>query len=299
MVLALGIAGVAIVELFRPGGSITATQSKSTGAPVSESFTPPTSVTLTSPTGATPSASTTPTGEAALGGNPILQTGGMAKQNCNPVGWPSSAQAAEAFYASGLSCLEIGWQPLFFRANLDFETPDVLVPTGTTTSTPCGKEDTSGAGNEAFYCPTNQTLYMPLNGMSAERYGSQSIIYLSAFAHEFGHHVQEITGILQENYREQRKAGGYDSVAGLELNRRMELQAQCFSGLFISSVVDSGGAFAGGDFEAAREDAYRGDHPGTRHDHGSPEHGQIWWARGSQDQIALCNTWTAPAAEVS
>lgn len=76
--------------------------------------------------------------------------------------------------------------------------------------------------------------------------------YLSVFSHEFGHHVQEVTGILDEANRRERRVGR-DSPAGLESSRRTELQAQCFAGMFIDFIVDSRGPYTRSDFDATRE----------------------------------------------
>lgn len=70
--------------------------------------------------------------------------------------------------------------------------------------------------------------------MSPNRYGNHDGFYLAVYAHEYGHHVQELSGISSEEWN-QRVAAGVDSPVGLELSRRSELQAQCFSGMFLGS----------------------------------------------------------------
>jgi predicted metalloprotease len=119
-----------------------------------------------------------------------------------------------------------------------------------------------------------------------------SIVYLSLFSHEFGHHVQTLSGSLQEAWR-QRRAAGSDSPAGLEWSRRMELQSECFSGLFIGAVVDSGGPFTASDIGNVLQ-AWIGDPT-----HGTNANIDAWFNRGVQNQIALCNTWIASSAEVA
>jgi predicted metalloprotease len=306
MAVVLGVIGVAIVkpEIFRTSGTTTsAPTAKSTAASTSESRTTTTRSTrtttarTTTSTSTTPSVQPTPTGEVALGGNPILQVvGGMSKQICSPPGSPSDEAASKAFYNAALPCLERGWQPMVQRAELKYDNPALLVPTGITTSTPCGSVDTSPSSRiAAFYCSTNQTMYMPL----ASDTGNTPIESLTVFAHEFGHHIQELTGTLEEGHRSERRAGS-DTPAGLEISRRTELQAQCFSGQFIEAIVDSGGPFTRADYDAIRElEGRRGDRPGEQRTHGTPQSSQFWWTRGSQSQISLCNTWLAPSGEVA
>lgn len=213
----------------------------------------------------------------------------MLKQVCSPPGWPSDAAAGEAFYAGALPCLERAWQPLLGRVSMVYDTPIVMVPTGTTISTPCGI--TSAGDVAAFYCSGNRTIYMPLVSIDE---GAQPLIYLSIFAHEFGHHVQELTGTLDESWAREYEAGP-GTPAGLEWSRRLELQAQCFSGMFVESVVDSGGPFTRAQVGPVL-DRYADTGSET---HGNSEHRQSWWTRGGQNQIALCNTWIASSAEVA
>jgi predicted metalloprotease len=307
LVVALGVIGVAIgsPETVRsafapnpvstlPGGGTTASSTKKTTAsPTSGPWIPQPSTTRTTRTTTTPSILPTPTGEQSLSGNPIYQAGGMAQQVCAPPGWPSDGPSGEAFYMAALPCVERAWQPLFERTKLEYDDPTVLVPTGTTSTSPCGTVSTTDAS--AFYCSANQTIYMTIRGITADWTGGDPLDYLSLFAHEFGHHVQHLTGTTKEQNRRERQAGP-KSPAGLELRRRSELQVQCYSGMFIQSIIDSGGPYTRADFDAARtfNFSYR-----SSPTHGtSDNHGQ-WWVRGTGNQIATCHTWSAPSAEVA
>lgn len=301
LAVALGVIGVAIAspETIRsalPGaGTVAPTTTRTTSAAASTTKpTTATTRTTTTRTTTTPSIQPPPTGEQALSGNPILQAGGMAKQVCAPPGRPVDGPAGQAFYSAALPCLERAWQPLFDRARMEFDAPTVLVPTGTTASSPCGTTSTAEAA--AFYCSTNQTIYMPIAGLPDSWTEGRPLNYISVFAHEFGHHVQELTGILDEAHTRERRAGR-DTPAGLELNRRTELQVQCFAGMFVESIVDSGGPFTRPDVDHTRRFEY-----GSGSD--SPTHGTAaniegWWVRGISNQIADCNSWAASSAEVA
>ena len=241
-----------------------------------------------------------PTGTDALGGNPIFAdaTAGFPTQECDPPGFPSDPAAGQQFYDFVVPCLDAAWNPLVTNAGLDLPTPQVLVPSGEVITSPCGTEDLGSTNTAAFYCPSNETLYMPIQGAPPERYGDQPIIYIGLFAHEFGHHVQNRIGTLDAEAEAEQEVGPRTD-AGLELSRRTELQAQCFSGLFVGSLI-GGGRFTADDYQVALRDNRRGDAPGDTRTHGTSDHSQEWWNRGGQDgQIGACNTWVAPSGEVS
>lgn len=300
LVVALGVIGVAIAspESIRsalPGAdTVATTTTRTTSVAASTTRTTTSSAASTTRTTTSPSVQPVPTGEQALSGNPILQAGGMAKQVCGPPGYPNDGPAGEAFYAAALPCVERAWQPLFERARMEYDTPKVMVPAGTVATSPCGTVSTEEAA--AFYCSSNETIYMPIAGLPESWTEGRPLNYLSVFAHEFGHHVQGLTGTLDEGHRRERRTGG-DTPAGLELNRRTELQVQCFAGMFVESIVDTGGPFTRPDIDSVRRFEY-----GSGND--SPTHGTAanvegWWVRGIRNQIADCNTWSASSSEVA
>lgn len=304
VVLVLVAAGVFVVFKQQGESSASGPVSPTSEMPATDqpTFTPSprTRTTSTSPT---PTTLPIPTGPAALGQNRLYANfdAGLPKQPCSPAGWPSDAGSALAFYEGVMPCLEAAWKPVLTGADMGFHGATVLVPTGTVVSNPCGTETVGPGDTPAFYCSTNETLYMPLAGMPAERFGDKAIIYLSMFAHEFGHHVQSLTGTLAEE-GQQSRAAGTESAAGLELSRRLELQAQCFSGMFVGSIVDSGGRFTGSDYQIALDDnSNRGDwNPNAPRDHGSVAHSGAWWDQGyRENKVGQCNTWLSPPEDVS
>lgn len=133
-----------------------------------------------------------------------------------------------------------------------------------------------------------------------DRYGNKPVIYLAVFAHEYGHHVQRVSGIITAQTRIERQYGRM-SDRGLESSRRLELQAQCFSGLLVKSVSDTGGQFTRADYPTAYEDQQRGDRPGDPdRTHGTSAHSQAWWDTGYQtNRLARCNTWSASPTDVA
>ena len=96
---------------------------------------------------------------------------------------------------------------------------------------PCGKFGQRGA--PAYYCSPSKTIYWPLSGDDrSEAYTFARLGYVGLLAHEFGHHLQAVTGMLGEyGQRYARAKGRSDRYL---LSRRLELQAQCFEGVFLT-----------------------------------------------------------------
>jgi predicted metalloprotease len=118
-------------------------------------------------------------------------------------------------------------------------------------------------------------------------------------AHEYGHHVQEDAGILEYGHR---LMAGAATAPRNEVSRRIELQAQCFAGAFLSAERDSL-RMTPLQYQAVLADARaRGDdgQSADQHDHGSGTHYAGWVARGyTQRVLSSCNTWTASPSDVS
>ncbi|BCK52491.1 peptidase [Nocardia wallacei] len=239
------------------------------------------------------------TGIAATDANPLLAEPGspLSPARCGYAPWSTQVDAARKFFESAAGCLEQAWRPVLSAANLSF-TPPKLSVTATTAgiSTPCTGSSSNFA---AFYCGANQTIYMPISQLQTAMFKDHWEIYLSVFAHEYGHHVQAQSGILSEANK-QRRAAGTSSARGLELSRRVELQANCFDGMFLAATA-GGGSLTSTQTGNTREDAYgRGDAAGDMRDHGSAQHMGDWWTTGfEQNRTSQCNTFKAPASQVS
>ncbi|MEV0547919.1 neutral zinc metallopeptidase [Nocardia salmonicida] len=239
------------------------------------------------------------TAPAATGDNPLLtdSDGTLVPASCNYAPWGTQVDRARAFFESAAECLESAWKPLLAENNLPFESPTLSV-TATTDgiTTPCTGSTSNFA---AFYCPANKTIYMPISQLQTEQFRDNWVVYLSVFAHEYGHHVQAQSGILRKANSERVDAGAR-SAKGLELSRRVELQANCFDGMFIASSK-GGGSLTSSQVTVATKDSHgRGDGPGDMRDHGTAEHGGQWFETGlDRNLTAQCNTFTVSASEVN
>ncbi|WP_236795930.1 neutral zinc metallopeptidase [Amycolatopsis sp. GM8] len=290
-----------------PSGSSNAASydTTDTPSPTSSTRTTPSTSTRTSSSRATTSTSSTPSSPAGprqvftLADHPLLTNpnAGLSNAGCNLPGWPSSPAASEAFFTAAAQCLNDRWGQLLTSMNLPFSPPKLEFPAGPSFTTDCGTIDV-GLATASYYCKDH--LYIPYRGLQTDQYGNKPGIYLALFAHEYGHHVQDLVGLMdavwQAIYRD-----GQQSTDGLEMSRRKELQAQCFSGMFLGATANRGGTVTQDVFDAAWNDQEtRGDNTSGSHDHGTNAHYAAWWRKGAQsDRLAQCNTFAAPDADVS
>nr|WP_245633919.1 neutral zinc metallopeptidase [Amycolatopsis jejuensis] len=300
-VLVLGV--VAIVALNR-GSSVSNAGFTPAPGPTSPYELPPnngsasTSSAPTSSPGPTIS-STGPHKILELANHPILQDRNAGLQNmvCTLPPWVSTQDGAEAFFTAASKCLDAVWGPFLTAYHLPFTPPALHFPTGPSFDTECGTIQV-GIATAAYYCENN--LYVPFKGLQTDQYGNNPGVYLALFAHEYGHHVQEVAGIMDAAWQK-IYAAGQNSPEGLEMSRRKELQAQCFSGMFLGAHVDRGGTVTRDMYNKAWNDQEtRGDNTSKSHDHGTNAHYAQWWRAGAKDnRIADCNTFAAPSSAVS
>jgi predicted metalloprotease len=234
-----------------------------------------------------------------LADHPILQdpTAGLQNIVCVLPDWESSEAGVEAFFTAATRCLNQAWSPLLEYYHLPFVPPTLHFPTGTDFQTDCGNI-TVGVATAAYYCDNN--LYVPYHGLQIDQYGNDPGVYLALIAHEYGHHVQEVAGIMDAVWQQIYQHGPVSPI-GLDLSRRKELQAQCFSGMFLGAVVDRGGSITRDMYvKAWRDQDTRGDNTSGSHDHGTNTHYAAWWRIGAEyNRIAKCDTFAAGISEVS
>ena len=238
-------------------------------------------------------------GVAETSTNPLLADPGspLSPARCDYAPWSTQVDAARKFFESAANCLARAWQPALQQAKLTFTAPKLLVSASTAgITTPCSGSSSNFA---AFYCGADQTIYMPISQLQTDMFADHWEVYLSVFAHEYGHHIQALSGILGAANK-QRSQNGLYSGQGLELSRRVELQANCFDGMYFASSA-GGSSLTSIQAQNARKDAYgRGDTGGDMRDHGTTEHAGDWWSTGFDKNVtAQCNTFTAPSGQVS
>ncbi|MEE4199157.1 KPN_02809 family neutral zinc metallopeptidase [Erythrobacter sp.] len=138
----------------------------------------------------------------------------------------SNAYASET--CAALTSLNQTWADVFADQGYEFRQPTLRFATSERFNTACGAAST---GMGPFYCPANETIYIDvgfydeLAQMAGER-GDFARLYV--VAHEFGHHIQTITGISGQI----RSAQSADPSRANQLNVLMELQADCYAGVW-------------------------------------------------------------------
>ena len=203
------------------------------------------------------------------------------------------------FVSFVLDDIQVTWRELFAQSGDEYRDAE-LVLFRESVQTGCGGA-TSAVG--PFYCPPDQTAYLDLGffrelGQRFDAPGDFAQAYV--IAHELGHHVQNLLGINERVTREQQD----DPDEANELSVRLELQADCFAGVWGHSVYNRG-LLEDGDLQEGLEAAAAvGDdriqsqagadvNPETW-THGSSEQRQEWFNRGfDSGDPADCDTFSS------
>ena len=241
----------------------------------------------------------TPHGRAAAMNNPLYKVPKRPGVPCRaPTLNTHSTASMNRFLKKVSDCLDKSWARQFKAAHIPFSPPTRVYWTSSGTS-PCGSYPAPGAA--AFYCSSNHAMYIGLKDVvknSANAPGRYYSVYLSVLAHEYGHHVQSAAGILDYGHLAESRATGESEKN--ETSRRIELQANCFDGVYLNSVGKTL-PMTPLQKKLVRYDAFhRGDRPGYPPDHGSRKHFRGWLVRGMVGgRPAVCNTWTTSSGNVS
>lgn len=184
------------------------------------------------------------------------------------------------------ACLMRAWVDPVHEAGYELYRPTVTV-FSTKMDSSCGDLDP----DNAFYCGTDQQIYLG-TGL-VDEFADTPLVVDMIIAHEFGHLVQGRTGILTATRALQQGAG---STERLEINRRFELQADCFAGLWIRAVTRSMG-WTDTDLRAFADAANSaGDRPDRTGNHGKAQSRERWLSTGLDTvDVGSCNTYLAGA----
>lgn len=205
----------------------------------------------------------------------------------------------ELFASTVLGSNNEMWQKTFSSNNRTYTAPK-LVLFRTATESGCGTA-TSEVG--PHYCPLDKTIYLDETFFEelTNRFGAQGGDVAEAYviAHEVGHHAQNELGIMDEVQAEQESNAGQANALSVQL----ELQADCFAGLWAHSVRDVGVFESDQEIQEAMDAAQAvGDdriqervtgyvNP-ERWTHGSSEQRLAWFNRGYESgSLSSCNTF--------
>jgi len=231
---------------------------------------------------------------------------GSAAENVGTVGQCSADQAntdRECRLSAAIDSLDTYWD-----ANVEgASTHPKVWEFSDSTDTGCG---TANSSTGPFYCPPDQAIYLDLGFFDqlSTQFGARGgpLAEMYVIAHEYGHHIQQIAGVMD---RAERDGAGStsDSV-------RVELQADCYAGLWaghaaktadpdtgvtylepisddeLSEALDA--AAAVGD-DHIQEQSGGGVNPDTW-THGSSAQRQKWFTIGyEKGTLAACDTFSA------
>ena len=138
------------------------------------------------------------------------------------------------------------WTAYFSKNNRQYVEPRMVIYNGVT-PTACG---TGQSAMGPFYCPNDQRVYLDLsfyNDMKNKLGAAGESAFAYVIAHEVGHHVQNLLGTLTQVHRLQSRASRAEAN---QLSVKLELQADCYAGVWASQAVKSG-LFERGDIEKA------------------------------------------------
>ncbi len=159
----------------------------------------------------------------AEGGAPVQQTTSAQNETeiCN-----SNEYSREA--CNALDSLNRTWQPEFQEAGIAFQDPLLTFIRGGRIDTGCG-----AASSEMgpFYCPADQGIYIDTrfyDQMERQLGAGGDFARYYVMAHEYGHHIQNLTGLASQI----RSAQAQDRRRANDLQVRMELQADCYAGVW-------------------------------------------------------------------
>ncbi|GAA1570670.1 hypothetical protein GCM10009804_28890 [Kribbella hippodromi] len=293
VVLAVLVVGSGVTLLVRGLSGDKPEANPAPTAPASES---PSQTPSESPS--TPSAPRGPTADEVVKGSKLYSIGPVAASKCvEPPNAPVTVPASQAYYARLLRCLNYTWYVAMKKQNLPFRVPKAVVYVGNTPS-PCGIQRSV----RAAYCAANETIYLPFT-VDNKYYKSNPqyarAIMLNTFAHEYGHHVQKLTGILSSSMTRQKSMTPNQKLTE---SRRRELQATCLGAVYLganAAFTPMSGplltnwrfliAHSGDDYSRPRV-----------HDHGNRVSNYQWSVAGfNSKQPNSCNTFTAADIRVN
>lgn len=180
-----------------------------------------------------------------------------------------------------------------------YQDPRMVLFSGAVQSA-CG---TTSSAVGPFYCPNDRRVYLDLSFFNqlAEQLGATGdFAQAYVIAHEVGHHVQNVLGVAEKVHRLQQRAS---EVEGNALSVRMELQADCYAGVWGYHAKRNRNLIEPGDFEEGLRAAAaigddrlqkksRGHVQPESWTHGSSEQRMTWLKRGLESgDPAVCNTF--------
>jgi len=219
--------------------------------------------------------------------------------------YQESAQEAKLreLTAVVLADTEETWRAILPQYNVQYVEPTLVLFTGAVQSG-CG---TAESAMGPFYCPLDQKVYIDMSFYDdlSQRFGAPGdFAQAYVIAHEVGHHVQNLVGTSAQVHDAQQGAG---QAQANELSVRLELQADCFAGVWANHAAKSRQLLEAGDVEeglnaasAIGDDRLQRETQGRvvpdAFTHGSSEQRVRWFREGLEAGTPeACDTFSARA----
>jgi predicted metalloprotease len=213
---------------------------------------------------------------------------------------PRADDEGRAFVETILASTEEVWTNVFSQYGKQYPKPELNLFSGQTRSA-CGF---ASSASGPFYCPADSEVYIDLSffkQLEREFRAGGDFAQAYVLAHEVGHHVQNVIGVLPQFNRMRQSMG---KVEANQMSVKVELQADCFAGMWGHYVAREGWLEAG-DLEEALVAANQiGDDTIQKRtqgyvvpesfNHGTAEQRRFWFRRGFESgRIETCDTFKA------
>ena len=198
-----------------------------------------------------------------------------------------------------LASTEDVWREIYAQNGGVYKEPKLVLFTGVVNSS-CGR---AGSATGPFYCPPDQSIYIDLSfykDLKSKLKAPGDFAQAYVIAHEVGHHIQNMTGVIPEVTKAKRRTSKKRANA---LQVRVELQADCYAGVWARKVKENYNMIEAGDIDEALNAASqigddrlqkqsRGYVVPDSFTHGSSAQRKTWFKRGFESgQISSCDTF--------
>jgi predicted metalloprotease len=243
-----------------------------------------------------------------IGGAELVNSGTHYQQPYQPNARRTGAPKDQVgdFVAAVLGNTEDTWSEIFKSGGQQYSVPRLRLFSGAEQGG-CGFAQ---AAMGPFYCPNDRRIYLDTSFFRDMRdrfrgCNGKACDFAEAYviAHEVGHHVQNLLGILPKAQSAQRSAGSKAEANRIQV--RVELQADCLAGVWANHSNQRWNTIEPGDVEAALQTAAaigddrlqqqsRGYVVPDAFTHGTSTQRQRWFTTGLKDgRISSCNTFAA------
>jgi uncharacterized protein len=243
---------------------------------------------------------------ALLGGDPSVILDQVAPQG-DQYSQPAQVDRSQTndqmkdFVSVVLGETEDTWSDIFQQNGERYVPPKLVLFSGSVGSA-CGNAE---AATGPFYCPRDQKVYIDLSfyqQLKDQLNAPGDFAQAYVIAHEVGHHVQNLMGISEQTQQLQQRSSKEQAN---QISVRVELQADCFAGIWANHTQQSKQLLEEGDVEEALnaasaigDDRLQAESRGyvvpESFTHGSSAQRVRWFKRGIQSgDLRQCNTFEA------